>query len=95
MSSEHVSLVFEARLPHSPHRMRAWMYACLHAHVPVAHVGPDINGEPMWDIKNEVCARPGENDPTKWGTGRFHMEVDPENNLHGHATQEELLVDQK
>ena len=67
----------------------------LHAHVPLAHVGPDINGEPMWEIKNEVCARPGDNDPTKWGSGRFHMMVDPENHLHGHATQEELLVEQK
>ena len=65
----------------------------LHAHVPLAHVGPDVDGEPMWDMKNIVCGRPGENNPDKFGTGRLHMVNDPEQNLHGHATQQELRVE--
>ena len=58
-------------------------------------MGPDVEGEPMWDMKNQVCARPGDNDLTKWGSGRSHMVNDHEQNLHGHATQEELLVEQQ
>ena len=49
----------------------------LHAHVDLVHVGPDIDGEPCWDVKNMVCGRAGENDRSKWGQGRFHMVNDP------------------
>ena len=65
----------------------------LHAHVDVAHVGPDVDGEPMWDVKNLICARLGENDMSRFGQGRYHMVNDPAEGLHGHATQEELLVE--
>ena len=64
----------------------------LHAHTTLAHVGPDMDQDYMWAIKNSVCALAGENDRTKWGTGRFHMEHDPDNQMHGHATHEERLV---
>ena len=64
----------------------------LHAHTCLAHVGPDVGHDYMWAIKNSVCALAGENDRTKWGTGRFHMEHDPDNQMHGHATHEERLV---
>ena len=64
----------------------------LHAHTCLAHVGPDVDHEYMWDVKNAVCALAGENDLTKWGTGRYHMERDEANSLFGHAPQEERLV---
>ena len=64
----------------------------LHAHTCLAHVGPDVDHEYMWDIKNAVCALAGEDDLTKWGTGRYHMERDEANSLFGHAPQEERLV---
>ena len=65
----------------------------LHANCALAHVGPDIDGEPMWDVKSIVCGRPGENNRNKFGTGRYHMVNNAAENLHGHATQQELLVE--
>ena len=64
----------------------------LHAHTCLAHVGPDMDRDYMWNLKNSVCAQAGEDDLTRWGTGRFHMERDEANSLFGHAPQEERLV---
>ena len=33
------------------------------------------------------------NNPNKFGTGRYHMVDNAAENLHGHATQQELLVE--
>ena len=81
-SAAHARCCFVAP-PHDP----------LHAHVDVAHFGPDVDGEPMWDVKNLICGRAGENDLSKWGQGRFHMENNPDEGIHGHCSQEELLVE--
>ena len=64
----------------------------LHAHTSLAHVGPDMDHDYMWNVKNAVCAQAGEDDLTRWGTGRFHMERDEANSLFGHAPREERLV---
>ena len=49
----------------------------------------------MWNIKNSVCAQAGEQDLAKFATGRYHMEHDPDNQMYGHAPQEERLVVQQ
>ena len=61
----------------------------LHAHSSLAHVGPDVMGDFPWAVKNTVCAQAGENDPMKWGTGRFHVEHDPAKGMFGHAPMQE------
>ena len=64
----------------------------LHAHCCLAHVGPSGDHDYMWDLKNSVCGPAGEQDLTKWITGRYNMEHDPDNQMYGHAHQEERLV---
>ena len=64
----------------------------LHAHTSLAHVGPDMGRDYMWNLKNSFCAQAGEDDLTRWGTGRYHMERDEDNSLFGHAPHEERLV---
>ena len=83
---------YHASFSHVRYVFMAPPFEPLHAHCPLAHVGPDINGDPMWAMKNIVCGRPGENNPNKFGPGRYHMVSDGENQ-NGHATQEELLVE--
>ena len=83
---------YHASFSHVRYVFMAPPFEPLHAHCPLAHVGPDINGDPMWAMKNIVCGRPGENNPNKFGPGRYHM-VNDGDNLHGHATQQELLVE--
>ena len=67
----------------------------LDAHIDIAHAGPDNDGEPCWEVKNIISERPGQNDLTRFDSGRYHMVSDAAENLHGHATQEELLVEKK
>ena len=52
-------------------------------------MGPDVDNEFPWAVENIVCAQPGENDPNKLGTGRYHMEHDPDMGLFGHAPAQE------
>ena len=73
----------------------------LHAHVGVAHMGDDVNGENMWGLKNMVCDKPGQYNgkpldknnlpmnPTRHGSGRFHDVWQPEENMWGHCPAEE------
>ena len=52
-------------------------------------MGPDVNGEYAWGVKNIVCAQPGENNLNKYGSGRYHVEHDPAMGLFGHAPAQE------
>ena len=52
-------------------------------------MGPDVNGDYAWNVKNVVCAQPGENNLMKYGTGRYHAEVDHARGLFGHAPPQE------
>ncbi len=73
----------------------------LHANIPIAHMGDDKDGDPMWNIKNAVCDKPGhyrgtvmEEDnlpvnPTRHGSGRFHDVWQPSDGKFGHCPQEE------
>ena len=84
-----------ASVAHARYAFIAPPFDPLQAHVDVVHVGPDNDGEPCWDVKNIICARPGLHDVTRFGAGRYHMVNDAAENLHGHATHEELLVEYK
>ena len=64
----------------------------LHAHCNLAHMGPIVDHDYMWNVKNAVCGQAGDDDITKWCTGRYHMVRDEDNALFGHAPQEERLV---
>ena len=67
-------------------------HAPIHAHCVVGHMGGDHDNEPMWQAKNAICGRAGENNAEKYGTGRFMSTYDTENQIFGHAPAQEPLV---